>query len=141
MVHDGGDLERAYRELLAQVVEQRERADRLRLLADQMQANAERDEHLLGELEALLGKDPQLRLEELDHRLRGQRLREVAIEVLKREVGPGRLIHYKQWYELLVASGYRVRGRDPVATFLAQVHRAEGIERVGHRSGRYRLIA
>lgn len=137
----GSDLEQEYRALVAQVVEQRERADRLRLLADQLDENAGRDEHLLGELASLLGKDPQLRLEDLDSRVRGQRLREVAVEVLRREVGPGRPIHYKQWYGLLTAAGYRVAGRDPVATFLAQVHRAGEVERIGNRTGRYQLVA
>jgi hypothetical protein len=137
----GSDLEQEYRALVAQVVEQRERADRLRLLADQLDENAGRDEHLLGELASLLGKDPQLRLEDLDARVRGQRLREVAVEVLRREVGPGRPIHYKQWYGLLTAAGYRVAGRDPVATFLAQVHRAGEVERIGNRTGRYQLVA
>lgn len=136
----GTDLEQEYRALVSQVVEQRERADRLRVLADQIEENAARDEHLLGELCALLGKDPQLRLEDLDARLRGQRLREVAIEILRREIGPGQPIHYKQWYGLLTSAGYRVAGRDPVATFLAQVHRAEGVERIGARTGRYRLV-
>jgi hypothetical protein len=137
----GSDLEQDYRALVAQVVEQRERADRLRLLADQLDENAARDEHLLGELASLLGKDPQLRLEDLDARLRGQRLREVAVEVLRREVGPGQPIHYKQWYGLLTTAGYRVAGRDPVATFLAQVHRAGEVERIGNRTGRYQLVA
>ncbi len=135
------DLEQEYRALLAQVVEQRERADRLRALADRVEENAARDEHLLRELAALLGKDPQLRIEDLDARLRGQRLREVAIEVLRRRVGPGEAIHYKQWYGLLTAAGYCVAGKDPVATLLAQIHRAPEVERVGNRSGRYRLVA
>jgi hypothetical protein len=96
---------------------------------------------LLRELAALLGKDPQLRLEDLDARLRGRRLCEVAVEVLRRQVGPGQPIHYKQWYALLTATGYGVAGRDPIATFLAQVHRATDVERVGHRTGRYKLVA
>lgn len=135
------DLEQEYRALVAQVTEQRERADRLRALADQVEENAARDEHLLQEVAALLGRDPQLRLEDLDARLRGQRLREVAVEVLRRQIGPGQPIHYRQWYDLLTAAGHKVAGRDPVATFLAQVARAPEIERVGSRSGRYRLAA
>lgn len=134
-------LEDEYRGLVAQVLEQRERAERLRLLADQLEENASRDEHILRELAALLGKDPQLRLEDLDERLRGQRLREVAIEILSREVGPGQAIHYRQWYGLLTAAGYRVAGRDPLATFLIQIQRADGIQRVGQRSGRYQLAS
>jgi hypothetical protein len=137
----GTDLEQEYRTLLAQVVEQRDRADRLRALADRVEENAARDEYLLRELVSLLGKDPQLRIEDLDARLRGQRLREVAIEVLRCRVGPGEAIHYKQWYGLLTAAGHRVAGKDPVATLLAQIHRAPEVQRVGSRSGRYQLVA
>lgn len=46
---------------------------------------------------------------------------------------------YKQWYSLLLDAG-RVSGRDPVATFLAQVSRLEDVEHVGgRRSGIYQL--
>lgn len=134
-------LEDEYRALAAQVREQRERADRLRALADRLEDNAARDEHLLGELAGVLGRDPQMRLEDLDDRLRGQRLREVAVEVLRRELGPGAPIHYRQWYELIIAAGHTVGGRDPLATFLAQIHRCEHVERLGQRTGRFRLVA
>ncbi len=134
-------LEGEYRALAAQVREQRERADRLRALADRLEDNATRDEHLLAELEAILGRDPQMRLEDLDERLRGQRLREVAVEVLRREVGPGAPIHYRQWYDLLLTAGHSVGGRNPVATFLAQIHRSEHVERLGQRTGRFQLVA
>lgn len=46
--------------------------------------------------------------------LRGQRLREVSVEVLRRQIGPGHAIHYKQWYGLLTAAGHKVAGRDPI---------------------------
>ena len=48
---------------------------------------------------------------------------------------PGEAIHYKQWYGLLTAAEHRVAGKDPVATFLAQVHRAPEVERIGSRTG------
>lgn len=134
-------IEAEYRAVATRVVEQRERAERVRALADQLEENAARDDHLLEELAALLGRSDQMRLEDLDRRLRGQRLREVAIEILRREVGPGAPIHYKEWYGLLLAAGYRVGGRDPVATFLAQVHRCEELERIGRRTGRFQLVA
>lgn len=133
-------IETEYTSLLKQVIEQRERADRLRALADRLEENAARDEHLLGELSALLGRDAQLRLEDLHPRLRGQQLRDVAVAILHREVGPGQPIHYKEWYGLLEAAGHRVGGRDPRATFLAQVHRAAGVESIGQRTGRFRLV-
>jgi hypothetical protein len=134
-------IEAEFTAVATRVLEQRERAERVRALADQLEENAARDEHLLGELVALLGREAQLRLEDLDPRLRGQRLREVALEILRREVGPGAPIHYKQWYDLLIAAGHRVGGRDPVATFLAQIHRCTEVEHTGGRTGRFRLVA
>lgn len=134
-------IEAEFASVAARVVEQRERAERVRALADQLEENAARDEHLLDEMAALLGRDAQLRLEDLDARLRGQRLREVALEILRREVGPGAPIHYKEWYGLLLAAGHKVGGRNPVATFLAQVHRCDDVERIGQRTGRFRLVA
>ncbi len=127
--------------LLARVEAQREQSDRLRALADALEDRTRRDEHLLEELAGALGLASQLRIEELSPRLRGQRLREVAVEVLKAEWGANRAIHYRAWYELLVAQGHKVGGKDPVATFLAQVHRAPGVESVGRRSGKYLLAA
>jgi hypothetical protein len=128
------------RDLAARISQHRERADRLRLLATYLDEQADRDEYLLGELRGALGLDPQLRLEQLDRRLRGRRLREVALEILASEVGPWRPIHYKQWYSLVCGAGFTVGGRDPLATFLAQVHKASEVARVGSRSGLYQLV-
>jgi hypothetical protein len=127
---------------LAQRVEQqREQVDRLRGLADQLEEQTARDEHLLQELAAVLGRSAQMRIEDLSPRLRGRRLQEVAVEILHSHWGAGRDIHYREWYDLVQAEGYKVGGKDPLATFLAQVHRAPGVERLGSRSGRYRLLA
>ncbi len=120
---------------------QREQIDRLTALAERLDEQARRDEHLLHELESALGLSDQLCLEDLDARLRGRRLQEVAVEVLAEQFGAGREIHYRDWYALLRESGYRVGGRDPLATFLAQVNRAPNVERIGRRTGRYRLQA
>jgi hypothetical protein len=138
-----GDLESSlrgeYEMLLARVEAQRGQSDRLRGLADALEERTRRDEHLLEELAGALGIASQLRIEELSPRLRGQRLQEVAVEVLEAEWGTNREIHYRAWYELLVAHGHKVGGKDPVATFLAQVHRAPGVVKVGRRSGKYLL--
>lgn len=137
------DLESAlteeWRTLAARVEEQRERADRLRALADQVEDQVRRDEALLAELRGLAGVAPQLRIESLNYELRGRRLREVAIEILEAEQGRGEPIHYKEWFERLRARGHRVPGRDPVANFLAQISRDPEIERVGSRTGLYQL--
>lgn len=139
--HDLASSLRSEFELLAQrVVQQREQADRLRALADQVEERTARDEHLLEEMAAALGLSAQLRIEDLSPRLRGQRLREVAVEVLQTRWDPDRDIHYREWFDLVCAEGHKVGGKDPLATFLAQIHRAPGVESAGRRSGRYRLV-
>jgi hypothetical protein len=41
----------------------------------------------------------------------------------------------------VVSAGHDVGGKDPLATFLAQVNRADGVESLGRRSGLYQLRA
>jgi hypothetical protein len=134
-------LAHEYLALKARLLDGRERADRLRKLADHVEEQVARDEHALAELEGALGMRAQLQIEALDKELRGRRVQEVAIEVLARDVGFGKPVHYRHWYALLRAAGYHVKGKDPLANFLAQVSRAEGVEPVGQRTGRYRLRA
>jgi hypothetical protein len=50
-------------------------------------------------------------------------------------------VHYKQWLELVVREGHRIGGQDSIATFLTEVARVSTVERVGKRSGLYRLVA
>jgi hypothetical protein len=133
-------FEQEYRDLMAQVISQRERAARFRALADHLDQQADRDERLLGELRAALGLDAQLRIDDLDRRLKGHALGEAALDILAREVGPGTPIHYKEWYRLLRAAGFQVGGKNPVATFLTQVQRVPEVERLGHRTGVYQMI-
>jgi hypothetical protein len=90
-------------------------------------------------IEEMVGLSPQIALCELSEELRGERLREVALEVLRRQSSPGEPIHYRVWFEALAESGYRVSGKDPLATFLTQVSRIDRVEKVGRRSGLYRL--
>jgi len=132
-------LAQEYLNLKGRVSEGRERADRLRRLAEHLDEQASKDEHALNELEGALGMAAQLQIEQLDKELGGKRLQEIAVEVLSREVKPGQAVHYRDWYALLRAAGYRARGKDPLASFLAQINRADRIEPVGARSGRYRL--
>lgn len=126
-----------YRELAQSIATQGERAQRLQALADQATSHAEDQERSLRDLAELLGIDPQLRLEELDARLRGQRLQEIAIRVLCERHPEGEPIHYKQWYALLREAGYSVGGKDPLATFLASMSRSARVKAVGRRSGLY----
>ncbi|HMJ35405.1 MAG TPA: hypothetical protein VK501_15965 [Baekduia sp.] len=132
-------LAHEYLDLKNRVLEARQRADRLRQLAEHLDTQAARDEHALKELEGVLGLSAQLQIENLDRELGGKRLQEIAVAVLAREVAPGQAVHYRDWYALLCAAGYRARGKDPLASFLSQINRADDVEPVGSRSGRYRL--
>jgi hypothetical protein len=123
--------------LAANVAEQRDRAERLQNLADDARAQAESQESALRELGELVGIDPQMSLEQLDARLRGHRLREIAVRVLSERHPEGEPIHYKQWYSLLREAGYSIGGKDPQATFLASISRSPHIESIGRRSGLY----
>lgn len=125
--------------LLGRVEQQREQLERLRSIIERLAEQLEHDELLLGELDSALGHDPQLRIEDADLRFRGQRLEELAIRVLTEERGEGVEVHYREWFELLRARGHLVAGKEPLNTFLAQINRADGVERIGRRTGRYRL--
>lgn len=103
-------------------------------LAEHLDEQVSRDEHMLHELEGTLGLAAQLQIEQLDRELGGKRLQEIAIAVLEREIQPGQAVHYRDWYALLCAAGYRARGKDPLASFLAQINRAEQVEPIGGRS-------
>jgi hypothetical protein len=139
----GTDLEvlEEFRRLATRVAQQRERAGQLRALADHAEAQADRDESVLGEIAAVTGLAPQLRLEDIDPRLRGPRLEEIAVELLRRSRLDEQPIHYREWFALLRAAGHHVGGKDPLATFLSQINRSALVERVGPRSGLYRLRA
>jgi hypothetical protein len=125
--------------LAERVHTQRDQLERLRRITNDLEEQLSRDEHLLIELDGVLGIAAQLRIESLDNRLRGQRLEEVAVHILRDERGPDASIHYRDWYELVRARGHRVGGKNPLNTFLAQINRSRAVESVGRRTGRYRL--
>lgn len=129
-----------YEDLARSIAEQRERAERLSDLAEQAAAQADKQEHSLRDLGQLLGIDPQLCLEQLDARLRGQRLQEIAVQVLVESHPAGEPIHYKQWYALLREAGYAIGGKDPLATFLSSISRADDVVAMGKRSGLYAIM-
>ena len=43
---------------------------------------------------------------EISEELRGERLREVAVEVLRQLSASGDPVHYRAWFDALVESGY-----------------------------------
>ncbi len=127
-------------EVLARRIKaQSEQAERLRVFADRIDDQTTRDRSLLAQLESALGRAVQLSIDDLDGRLRGQRLLDVAVTLLEEEIGRGTPIHYRDWFQIVVDHGHKVGGKDPVATFLAQLNRSQAVESLGHRSGRYQL--
>ena len=134
------ELVAEYRRLAIQIASQRERAAQLRMLGEHADAQADRDERVLNDIASVVGIAAQLRIEDLDPRLRGARLEQIAISLL-RERARESPIHYRDWFGLLREAGHHVGGKDPLATFLAQINRASEVERVGQRSGLYRLRA
>lgn len=125
--------------LANRISDQLDQAERLRTLADRVDQHTADLRALLEDMEAALGTAAQLRISDLDGRLRGQRLEEVAIAILRNRAEPHAEIHYRQWLALLQDEGHRVAGKDPAATFLAQITRSPRVERVGNRTGLYRL--
>lgn len=71
--------------------------------------------------------------------LRGAELSRIAVEVARGRARPDEEMHYRDWFALVERAGYRVGGRDPLATFLTALSRAVEVEQVGGRSGLYRL--
>lgn len=135
------ELQLEYRRLSARLKQSNERVERLRAIVEQTAAQVAVEERLLADLAGILGLSAQTSIDLIDGKLRGRRLREIAVEVLAARYGPGEAIHYRAWFELLRSAGYSIAGKDPVATFLAQVSRAEQVEAVGSRTGLYVLRA
>lgn len=106
---------------------------------EQTVAEAERLETRVRELDEMLGRAPQLRIDLQSEQLRGQQLRKAAIQILVERVGTRRPIHYRDWYRLLTETGRAAAGRDPLATFLTQITRSPLVQRVEARSGVYQL--
>lgn len=127
--------------LLRRYEECQRRAEQHAELAADATREAQRYARAIREIGELLGLEDQLSIATLHDELRGERLRDVAAEVLWQHFREGDVVHYKQWYDLVVAEGHQIGGKNPAATFLTQVARVETVERVGRRSGLYKLRA
>jgi hypothetical protein len=127
--------------LLQRFEDCRKRSEHHTELAAEAAQEARRYAHAIREIGELLGIEDQLSIHELHDELRGERLRVVATDLLWRHFREGDVVHYKQWLELVTAEGHRIGGKNPSATFLTQVARVETVERVGRRSGLYKLRA
>jgi hypothetical protein len=60
------------------------------------------------------------------------------VRVLAAHTKPDAPVHYRDWFELLVAQGFMPAGKDPLATFLTQVGRSPVVQRTTS-SGMYVL--
>lgn len=131
---------RVERDLLAtRLAEAQERVEHFETLAAEARVEANSLADSIRAIEEVAGLAPQLAMCEISEELRGERLREVALEVLQSLSASGDPVHYRIWFEALVQAGFRVSGRDPLATFLTQITRIDSVESVGRRSGLYRL--
>jgi hypothetical protein len=70
--------------------------------------------------------------------LRGPAIRRAAVEVLLVHPERPQALHYRAWFDALVAAGYEVAGKDPLAVFLTQLSRSPVVRR-GTQSGVYEL--
>jgi hypothetical protein len=70
--------------------------------------------------------------------LRGPAIRRAAVEVLLAHPDGPQALHYRAWFDALVAAGYEVAGKDPLAVFLTQLSRSPVVRR-GTQSGVYEL--
>jgi hypothetical protein len=114
-----------------------------RFLEDAQHAALEGERYLktIRELGEVLEIEDQLSIAALTEELRGDRLREIAADVLWRHFKAGDVVHYKEWLALVVSEGHRIGGKNSAATFLTQVARESTVERVGRRTGLYKLVS
>jgi hypothetical protein len=126
-------------QLMKRLTEARERVEHFEACAAEARDEAESLTRLIRDLEEMLGIASQIALCEISEALRGERLRDVALTVLREKAGDGTPIHYREWFAALSEAGFRVVGKDPLASFLTQVSRIDRVEKVGRRSGLYRL--
>jgi hypothetical protein len=61
--------------------------------------------------------------------LRGALIRETAVRVLAASSPPDAPVHYRDWFQLLIAQGYVPAGKDSLATFLTQIGRSPVVQR------------
>jgi len=125
--------------LSMRAAEVRARAERWIERGEQLLQEAAHLENQVRDLDELLGRAPQLRIDLQTSELQGQQLREVATKLLLERRGTRSPVHYREWYELLLASGLRASGKNGLATFLTQITRSPVVARVSGSTGVYEL--
>jgi hypothetical protein len=126
-------------QLAKRLADAQERIEHFETLAGAAEDEAKALGTRIRAIEEVAGLAPQMAICEISEEIRGERLREVALDVLRQLSASGDPVHYRAWFDALVESGFRVSGRDPLATFLTQITRIDKVESVGRRSGLYRL--
>jgi hypothetical protein len=139
--HVRDTVEREREVVAARLAALQEQSRRLHELADAVDVDIDETARLLRSIDEMLGLAPQLSIDSMHRELRGRKLQEIAVELLRQKRAPGTVIHYREWFELLPEAGLCVVGKDPLATFLTQIARAPAVESVRPRSGLYRLRA
>jgi len=71
-------------------------------------------------------------------RLRGTPIRETAVRLLLERRDGVEVIHYRDWFELVIGVGYAIAGKDPLAVFLTQISRSPVVRR-GTQAGVYEI--
>jgi hypothetical protein len=134
------DTARKEVELLSvRVAELRARGERWIEQGEAVLAEAMRLEGRVRDLNELLGRAPQLRIDLQTQQLQGQQLRGAATQILLEHLGARRPIHYRAWYALFTEAGFAAAGKDGLATFLTQITRSPIVSRVEGESGIYEL--
>lgn len=70
--------------------------------------------------------------------LKGAAIRERAARAYYLAHGPDKALHYRRWFELLIAEGVEIAGKDPIATFLTNLGRSPVVVR-GDEPGSYAI--
>ena len=123
----------------ARVEELKRESEALHSLATHVDEELRKSTRVLQDAEEMLGLAAQVPFDALHGELRGRRLREVAVELLRDRKGEDAEIHYRELLALLQARGVRVGGKNPAATLLTQLVNAPDVESVRPRSGLYKV--
>lgn len=133
-------LERARRKLTAK---RESLHDELARLDSELDKLGDR-ERLLGELvpdtpaTATADRDEASASPADGHVLKGAAIRERAARAYYLAHGPDKALHYRRWFELLIAEGVEIAGKDPIATFLTNLGRSPVVVR-GDEPGSYAI--
>ena len=96
------------RELVASRLDAlRDQSARLHELVERVDADVEETRRLLRRMDEMLGIAPQLSFE-TQGELRGQKLQAIAVQLLREREVPGTVVHYRDWYQLVLDAGVRV---------------------------------